>query len=379
VGPLSGFRIIELAGIGPGPMGAMMLGDMGADVIRIDRPAAEPTSSIPRRYLVHGRSRRSIVVDLHKPDGARVVLRLVARADALIDPFRPGVAERLGIGPDACLAANERLVYARMTGWGQEGPLAGRAGHDINYIALTGVLHAVGRAGDPPVPPLNLVGDYGGGGMLLAFGIVCGLLDAQRTGKGQVVDTAMVDGAALLFGSILGRHGAGVWTDRRGVNLLDSGAPFYNVYETSDGEHVSIGAIEPQFYALLLDRLGLATEELPPQMDQRGWPEIKRRLAAIFRTKTRDEWCRLLEDSDVCFAPVLSIADAPHHHHAQARRAYVDVDGFLQPAPAPRFSRTPGGVGSAAPSRGAHGDEVLAQCGFGPDEIEALRRAGVVG
>jgi alpha-methylacyl-CoA racemase len=379
VGPLAGFRIIELAGIGPGPMGAMMLGDMGADVIRIDRPAAEPESAIARRYLVHDRNRRSIVVDLHKPEGARVVLRLVASADGLIDPFRPGVAERLGIGPGVCLAANERLVYARMTGWGQDGPLARTAGHDINYIALTGVLHATGRAGKPPVPPLNLVGDYGGGGMLLAFGIVCGLLEAQRTGKGQVVDTAMVDGAALLFGFIFGQHGAGVWRDQRGVNLLDSGAPFYNVYETSDGEYVSIGAIEPQFYALLLDKLGLAADDLPPQMDRRHWPDVKRRLEGIFKTKTRDEWCRLLGDSDVCFAPVLSIADAPHHRQAQARRAYVDVDGFLQPAPAPRFSRTPGCVRSAAPSRGAQGDTVLAECGFGPDEIAALRRAGVVG
>lgn len=379
MGPLAGFRIIELAGIGPGPMGAMMLGDMGADVIRIDRPAAEPDSAIPEHYLVHERSRRSIVVNLRHPEGARVVLRLVASADGLIDPFRPGVAERLGIGPDACLAANERLVYARMTGWGQDGPLAATAGHDINYIALTGVLHAVGRAAEPPVPPLNLVGDYGGGGMLLAFGIVCGLLEAQRTGRGQVVDTAMVDGAALLFGFIFGQHGAGVWTDERGVNLLDSGAPFYNVYETSDGKYVSIGAIEPQFYALLLDKLGLAAEELPPQLDKRRWPEVKRRLQGIFKTRTRDEWCRLLGDSDVCFAPVLSIAEAPYHHHAQARRAYVDVDGFLQPAPAPRFSRTPGGVRSAAPRRGAHGDEVLAECGFGPDEIEALRRTGVLG
>ena len=379
MGPLAGFRIIELAGIGPGPMGAMMLGDMGADVIRIDRPAPESDAAVAARYLVHDRSRRSIVVDLHKPAGVRVALRLVASAHALIDPFRPGVAERLGVGPDACLAANRRLVYARITGWGQDGPLAGAAGHDINYVALTGVLHAMGRAGEPPLPPLNLVGDYGGGGMLLAFGIVCGLLEAQRTGQGQVVDAAMVDGAALLFGFIFGRHGAGLWADRRGVNLLDSGAPFYDVYETSDGQYVSIGAIEPQFYALLLERLGIAGEELPPQVDQSRWPEVKRRLSEIFKTKTRDEWCRLLEGTDVCFAPVLSIAEVPSHHHAQARRAYVDVDGFLQAAPAPRFSRTPGRVRSTAPKRGADSDEVLAEHGFASDEVDALRRAGVVG
>jgi alpha-methylacyl-CoA racemase len=305
-------------------------------------------------------------------------LRLVAGADALIDPFRPGVAERLGVGPEACLAANERLVYARITGWGHDGPLAAAAGHDINYVALTGAIHAIGRAGEPPIPPLNLVGDYGGGGMLLAFGIVCGLLEAQRSGKGQVVDNAMVDGAALLFGFISGHHGAGLWADRRGVNTLDSGAPYYNVYETRDGRYVSVGAIEPHFYALLLEKLGIAAEELPPQTDQSRWPEVKRRLAEIFKTRTRAEWCRLLEGTDVCFAPVLSIAEAPSHRHAQARGAYVDVDGFLQAAPAPRFSRTPGRVQSTAPGPGAHSDEVLAECGFGSDEVDALRRAGVV-
>ena len=379
MGPLAGFRIIELAGIGPGAMGAMMLGDMGADVIRVDRPPVGPDSVIPPRYLVHERSRRSIVVDLHKPEGARVVLRLVASADGLIDPFRPGVAERLGIGPDPCLAVNKRLVYARMTGWGQDGPLASSAGHDINYIALTGLLHAIGRASEPPVPPLNVVGDYGGGGLLLAFGVVCGLVEAQRTGTGQVVDAAMVDGVALLFGFIFGQHAAGLWTDERGVNLLDSGAPFYNVYETSDGKYVSIGPIEPRFYALLLERVGLAAEELPLQMDRRRWPDLKQRFERIFKARTRDEWCRMLEGTDVCFAPVLSIREAPDHPHAQARHAYVDVDGSLQPAPAPRFSRTPGLVQSAAPSCGADGDEVLGECGFGPDEIEALHRNGVLG
>jgi alpha-methylacyl-CoA racemase len=377
-GPLAGFRIIELAGIGPGPMGAMMLGDMGADVIRIDRPSPEAGAGIPPSFRVHERSRRSVVVDLRHPDGVNVVLRLAARADALIDPFRPGVAERLGIGPHVCLAANERLVYARITGWGQEGPLAGAAGHDINYIALTGVLHAIGREGEAPVPPLNLIGDYGGGGMLLAFGIVCALLEAARSGKGQVVDAAMIDGAALLLGLVSGRQAAGVWADRRGVNLLDSGAPFYEVYETRDGKYVSIGALEPRFYRLLLDKLGCPPEELP-QADVTRWPDGKTRLAEIFRTRTRDEWCRILEGSDACFAPVLSIAEAPLHRHALARRAYVEVDGVTQAAPAPRFSRTPGGARAAPSSPGVHGSEVLAECGFAPDEIAHLQRAGVVG
>jgi alpha-methylacyl-CoA racemase len=377
-GPLAGFRILELAGIGPGPMGAMMLGDLGADVVRIDRPSPEADADIAPRFRVHERSRRSVVVDLRHPTGVEVVLRLAARADALIDPFRPGVAERLGVGPAACLAVNERLVYARITGWGQEGPLAAAAGHDINYIALTGVLHAVGRAGEPPVPPLNLIGDYGGGGMLLAFGIVCALLEAARSGKGQVVDAAMIDGAALLLGLVSGRQAAGRWVDRRGVNLLDSGAPFYDVYETRDGKYVSVGALEPRFYRLLLEKLGCSADELP-QADQARWPEIKARLATIFRTKTRDEWCQILEGSDACFAPVLSIAEAPSHRHARARVAYVDVDGVAQAAPAPRFSRTPGAAQAAPRCRGLHGREVLTECGFSPDEIAALQRAGVVG
>jgi alpha-methylacyl-CoA racemase len=380
MGPLTGFRILELAGIGPGPLGAMMLGDMGADVVRIDRVQPGVADRVlERRHAVHGRSRRSIAVDLQRSEGARLVLRLVEKADALIDPFRPGVTERLGIGPEPCLAANPRLVYARMTGWGQEGPLAKAAGHDINYIALTGLLHAIGRAGQRPTPPLNLVGDYGGGGMLLAFGIVCGLLEAQRSGTGQVVDAAMVDGAALLFGSLFGLHGAGIWKDERGVNMLDSGSHFYDVYETADGRYVSVGSIEPPFYRLLLEKTGLAGEDLPAQMDRSRWPELKRRLEAVFRTKTREEWCRIMEGSDVCFAPVLSIAEAPHHPHATARQAYVDVDGFGQPAPAPRFSRTPGRVQGAAPERGAHGEDVLAEYGVDPGEIKALRESGVLG
>jgi alpha-methylacyl-CoA racemase len=379
MGPLTGMRIIELAGIGPGPMAAMLLGDMGADVIRVDRVKATAMDRlVNRRYAVHGRSRRSIAIDLQHPDGASVVLRLVAGAGGLIEPFRPGVAERLGIGPGPCLTANPRLVYGRITGWGQDGPLAGAAGHDINYIALTGLLHAIGRAGESPVPPLNLVGDFGGGGMLLAFGMVCGLLEAQRSGRGQVFDAAMVDGAALLFGAVFGMHAAGLWSDQRGVNLLDSGAPFYDVYETSDGKFVAVGAIEPQFYALLLEKTGLAGQSLPHQMDRQAWPAMKQRLSAVFQTRTRDEWCRIMEGTDVCFAPVLSIEEAPAHAHARARDAYVDVDGVAQPAPAPRFERTPAVWPSTAPAPGAHTDDILGECGCDAGEIKAFREAGVI-
>src|SRR5262245_36975694 len=377
MGPLSGFTIVELAGIGPGPLGAMMLGDMGADVIRVDRVVRSPAARVVKsEHNVHGRSRRSVAVDLQQPGGQEVVRRLAARADGLIDPFRPGVAERLGIGPDQCLSLNPKLVYCRMTGWGQDGPLAGAAGHDINYIALTGLLHAIGRRGDKPVPPLNLVGDFGGGGMLLAFGMVCGLLEAQRSGRGQVVDVAMTDGAALLFGARSGLHASGYWTDERGANLLDSGAPFYDVYETSDGRYVSVGAIEPQFYAILLDKLGLAGADLPAQMDRRAWPALKERFASIFKTKTREEWCRIMEGTDICFAPVLGIAEAPEHPHQPARQAYVNVEGTWQPAPAPRFSRSSPTVSPAAPARGTHTDDVLAQIGYSGSEIAALRQSG---
>ena len=376
MGPLSGFTIIELAGIGPGPMGGMMLGDMGADVIRVDRATAAPSRMVKREHNVHGRSRRSVSVDLQKQEGQEIVRRLAAKADGLIDPFRPGVAERLNIGPDECLKLNPRLIYCRMTGWGQEGPLAKAAGHDINYIALTGLLSAIGRKGDKPALPLNLVGDYGGGGMLLAFGMVCGLLEAQRSGKGQVVDVAMTDGAGLLFGSIAGLHASGYWTDERGTNLLDSGSHFYDVYETADGKYVSIGSIEPQFYAILLDKLGLAGADLPAQMDRSAWPELKERFTALFKTKTREEWCQIMEGTDICFAPVLGIGEASQHPHNQARQAHVNVEGGWQPAPAPRFSRTVPEVQGAAPERGSQTDEVLAQAGYSAREIEALRQSG---
>jgi alpha-methylacyl-CoA racemase len=377
-GPLAGIRLIELAGIGPGPMAAMMLGDMGADVIRIDRIANTPAAyGAEPGFAVNSRSRRSIAIDLSKPAGVELLLRLVAQADGLMEPFRPGVAERLGIGPEACMSQNSALVYGRMTGWGQEGRLRGAAGHDINYVALTGALHAIGPSGRPVVP-LNLLGDFGGGGMLLAFGMVCGLLEAKGSGVGQVVDAAMVDGAAILFSAIYGMHASGKWLDLREANVLDGGAHFYNVYETSDRKFVSIGAIEPQFYSLLLSKLGLNAQALPDQMDRSAWPRLKQRFAAIFRTKTRDEWCALVEGSDVCFAPVLSIAEAPYHYHARARQAYVDVMGVRQPAPAPRFSRTPGSARPAPIGPGIDGDEILESFGITPSEGAALRAAKVI-
>jgi alpha-methylacyl-CoA racemase len=377
MGPLSGIRLIEIAGIGPGPMAAMLLGDMGADVIRIDRRhPGRPEPSIEPRHEVHGRSRRSIAVDLRQPGAAELVLRLTDGADGLMEPFRPGVAERLGIGPEACLARNPKLVYGRMTGWGQDGPLAKTAGHDINYIALTGLLHAIGPK-ERPIPPLNLVGDYGGGAMLLAFGMVCGLLEAGRSGHGQVVDAAMVDGAALLFGAAFGAFQAGIWRDERETNRLDGAAHFYNTYETADGRFVAIGSIEPKFYRLLLEKTGLADADLPAQLDRAAWPVLRERLAAVFRTRTRDEWCAIMEGTDICFAPVLSIAEAPEHAHAVARGAYVDMDGAPQPAPAPRFSRTPG-LARMAPRRGEHTEAVLTEAGFSPAELADLRAKGVI-
>jgi alpha-methylacyl-CoA racemase len=378
LGPLDGIRIIELAGIGPGPLAAMVLGDLGADVIRVDRIKPSFVLEVAPKYAVHTRNRRSIAIDLRKPEAADIVLRLVASADGLIDPFRPGVVERLGIGPEPCLKRNPKLVYGRITGWGQEGPLADKAGHDINYIALAGVLGALGRKGETPVPPLNLVADYGGGGMLLAVGMLAGLIESMKSGRGQVVDAAMIDGAALLLGMITGLRGAGLWSDQRGTNLLDSGAHFYEVYETEDGKHVAVGAIEPQFYANLIDKLGLAGEALPAQMDRASWPAMRARFAAIFKTKTRDEWCAIMNEADTCVAPVLSIDEAPMHPHARARAAFSEIDGAVQPAPAPRFSRTPSGKPAVAPKVGAHTGEVLSEAKFSADEITVLRAAGVV-
>ena len=378
-GPLAGTRIVEIAGIGPGPFCAMLLADMGADVIRVERaqnvhggdPATPPSDVLQR-------GRRSLGVDLKHPDGVEAVLSLIESADGLIEGFRPGVMERLGLGPAEALARNPKLVYGRMTGWGQEGPYAPTAGHDINYIALAGALEGIGRRGGPPTPPLNLVGDFGGGGMFLAFGIVCGILHARETGTGQVVDAAMVDGAAVLMTMFHAFTAMGIWDDERGTNLLDTGAHFYDVYETSDGKYVSIGSIEPQFYSELLRLTGLEGEELPFQMDRTQWPALKERVAAIFKAKTRDEWCALMEGTDVCFAPVLSIKEAPHHPHNVQRATFVERDGVVQPAPAPRFSVTPPEIQRPPSHAGQHTDEVLAEWGFDGDRIAKLRDAGAI-
>jgi len=376
-GPLTGIRIVELAGIGPGPFAAMVLADMGADVVRVDR-ADRVTGGGPS-LAIWDRSRRSIGVDLKHPEGVETVLRLVEGADAFLEGFRPGVTERLGLGPDDCLARNPRLVYGRMTGWGQDGPYASTAGHDINYIALAGALEPIGRRGEAPVPPLNLVGDFGGGGMLLALGVCAALVEAGRSGHGQVVDAAMVDGSAQLMTMMHAMRAIGVWSDERGTNMLDTGAHFYDVYETSDAKFVSIGSIEPQFYAELLRLTGLAADPaFEAQMDRSQWPALKQRLVALFATKTRDEWCALMEGTDVCFAPVLSMAEAPAHPHNSARGTFTTVDGVVQPAPAPRFSRTPSAIQSPPASAGQHTDAVLADWGFDGSEIAKLREAGAV-
>ena len=373
-GPLRGVKVIEIAGIGPGPFCAMMLSDMGAEVLRIDRAqnvrGGDPAK--PSLDLLN-RGRRNVGVDLKQREGVDLVLGLLEKADALIEGFRPGVMERLGLGPDACLARNPRLVYGRMTGWGQEGPLAKAAGHDINYIALAGALDPIGRRGEAPVPPLNLVGDFGGGGMLLAFGIACALIEAKGSGKGQVVDAAMVDGAAVLMNIFHGMRQAGFWSDERGTNLLDTGAHFYDVYETKDGKFVSIGSIEPQFYAELLEKTGLAGETLPHQMDRTKWADLKERLRGIFRTRTRDEWCTIMEGSDICFAPVLSLSEAPQHPHIKARNTFVTVAGAEQAAPAPRFSRTVCEISRPPAHAGQHTDEALAAWGLPVAEIAKLR------
>lgn len=395
MGPLTGVKIVEFGGIGPPPMCAMLLADMGADVLRIDR--TQPSGlglPIPARFSVMDRSRRSVAIDLKKPEGLAAVQRLLDQADALIEGFRPGVMERLGFGPEACLARNPRLVYGRVTGWGQSGPLAHAAGHDLNYIALTGAAHAIGRRGQPPTPPLNLVGDFGGGGLYLALGIVAALYEAQRSGQGQVVDAAMVDGAASLMSSIYGLYAAGMINTRRGENILDSGAHFYDVYETADHKFISIASIEAKFYAELLQRLGLenivtppsatsaanraAEKALPDQMDQKHWPELKERFARLFRTKTRDEWCEILEGTDVCFAPVLTYDEAPHHPHNKARNTFVEVEGVVQPAPAPRFSGTPSQIQRPPATPGQHTEEGLLDWGFSREEVERLRTAGAI-
>jgi alpha-methylacyl-CoA racemase len=375
MGPLQGLRVIEMAGIGPGPFTAMMLADMGADVVRVDRPG--PGAGDPTRDVLN-RGRRSVAVDLKHPDGVAAVLRLVEQADALIEGFRPGVMERLGLGPDECLARNPRLVFGRMTGWGQDGPLAQAAGHDINYIALAGALNSFARKGERPVPPLNMVGDFGGGGMLLAFGVACALVEAGRSGQGQVVDAAMIDGTAVLMTMIHAFVAMGLWGEEPGTNVLDTGAHFYDVYETADAKFVAVGPIEAKFYAELLRLVGWEHEDLPWQLDRTQWPALKERFAELFRTKTRDEWSALLEGTDACFAPVLSLAEAPAHPHNRARATFLTRDGIVQPAPAPRFSRTFAEVQGPPPRPGEHTDDVLLAWGFDADDVAKLREAGAV-
>lgn len=377
MGTLDGLRVIELSSIGPVPFAAMMLADLGADVLRIDRPGGPLADVAPPDRNALNRGRRSVAVDL-KARGGEVVLRLCESADVLIEGFRPGVMERLGLGPEVCTKRNPRLVYARMTGWGQEGPYAPTAGHDINYIALSGALAHIGLRGHPPTPPINLIGDYGGGGMLLVVGVLAALHERERSGIGQVIDAAMVDGAALLATVLYTMRAQGVWCDERGTNVLDGGAHFYGAYECADGRYVAVGSLEPQFYAQLLRRIGLEDEVLPEQMDRTAWPAMQERLAAIFKSKTREEWCQIMEGTDVCFAPVLTTDEAPEHPHNAQRGTFVKLGGVLQPAPAPRFSRTPSAITRPPAVPGEHTDETLRDWGFGESDIRQLHEVGAV-
>jgi alpha-methylacyl-CoA racemase len=374
MGPLAGVKVVEFAGIGPGPFCAMLLSDMGAEVIRIDRKGARGGS----KFDITSRGRRSLAFDLKKPEAVEAVLKLIGKADMLLEGFRPGVMERLGLGPDAALARNPKLVYGRMTGWGQTGTMANAAGHDINYIALTGALHAIGRKDEKPVPPLNLVGDFGGGALYLAFGMACALFEAQKSGKGQVVDAAMTDGAASLMSMFYGMKASGFWEDRKGANLLDGAAHFYDTYETADGKWVAIGSIEPQFYALLLEKTGIADPEFQAQMDKSKWPSLKAKIANVIRTKTRDQWDALMLNTDVCYAPVLSLDEAPRHPHNVSRQTFVEIDGVVQPNVAPRFSRTVPKIQGSAPQAGAHTESALKDWGFAADDIHALSQAGAI-
>lgn len=376
MGPLNGYTVIELAGIGPAPMGGMILADMGAEVIRVDRASGANPLTMKD---VSSRGKKSVVINLKNEQGIETLLRMVENADAIIDPYRPGVCEKLGIGPDVCMQRNPRLVFARMTGWGQDGPLANAAGHDINYISLTGALYAMGRKGEKPVPPLNLVGDMGGGGMLLVNGVLAALLEAANSGKGQVIDAAMVDGAAQLMWMFHGFKALGIWDEtQREANMLDGGAHFYDTYECADGEYVSIGSIEPQFYALLKELANLPEEDFGDQNNRDKWPELKEKLAAVFLQKTQAQWCDLMEGTDVCFAPVLNFVDAPSHPANVARETYIEVDGIPQPAPAPRFSRTPSSVRGSGSEPGADTRSVLAAMGFAEQEMVNLENDGAI-
>ncbi len=376
-GPLVGFRMLEIGAIGPGPFCAMLLADLGAEVIRVDRAAGKVMEAVSATPLL-ARGRRSIALDLKRPSGVATLLRLVAAADGLIEGFRPGVMERLGLGPEVCAAHNPRLVYGRMTGWGQAGPLSQTAGHDINYISLCGALAAMGRAGEKPVPPLNLVGDFGGGGMLLAFGMLAALLERERSGKGQVVDAAMLEGASLLMTMFYEMVATGSWKNQRGVNLLDTGAPFYDVYETADGKVVSFGALEPKFFVELVNKLDLQGVDLARQNEPALWPALRAKITARVREKSRAEWEAIFAGSDACFAPVLDLEEAPKHPQNVARSAFVEVGGVLQPAPAPRFSRTPGGVSRPFAEPGEHGAAILHEAGFSAAEIAALKSEGAL-
>ena len=378
-GPLQGVRIVEMSGLGPAPFACMMLADLGAEVICVDRLSAGDARG-PVAADIFRRGKRSMALDLKQPGALQAVLKLIDSADVVVEGFRPGVMERLGLGPDVCLSRNPRLVYGRMTGWGQSGPMAAAAGHDINYIALSGALHAIGTIGQP-LAPLNLVGDFGGGGMLLAVGllsVLSAVLSARATGKGQVVDAAMTDGSALLMTMIYGWKAAGQWIDRRGVNMLDGGAHFYGTYQCSDGEWIAVGSIEPQFYALLVEKAGLQDVDLAAQRDRATWPQMRERLAEAFARRTRAQWCELMEGSDVCFSPVLSMTEAPGHPHNAARQTFVDVQGVTQPAPAPRFSETPASIDAPPARPGAHTVEILRSLGMGDDTIEAMRSARAI-
>jgi alpha-methylacyl-CoA racemase len=366
-GPLTGLKIVEFAGIGPGPFCGMLLSDLGADVVRVDRKGGRggaPTD-------ITARGRRSVALDLKTPEAVEACLKLMASADGIIEGFRPGVMERLGLGPDVALKRNPRLVYGRMTGWGQTGPYANAAGHDMNYIAITGALHAIGTK-DKPVPPLNLVGDFGGGALYLAFGLMAGIIHARETGKGQVIDCAMSDGSASLMAMFYGMKASGIWQEERRANLLDGGAHFYDTYQCSDGKWVSIGSIEPQFYALMLEKTGITDPDFQRQMDRSIWPDLREKLAAVFATKSQAEWTTIMAATDVCFAPVLDLDEAPNHPHNAARQTFVQLGGVTQPAPAPRFSETPGVIQGPPPAIGAHNTEALADWGFTEAEIAAL-------
>ena len=384
MGPLNGYTIVEFAGLGPAPFAGMMLADMGARVIRIDRPATRVAAADPegmaaltaRRSDVLSRGRESIAIDLKQPAAREAALRLIERSDALIEGFRPGVMEKLGLAPDVCLARRPALVYGRVTGWGQTGPLAQAAGHDINYVALSGTLHSTARPGAPPTPTPGLIGDFGGGGMLLAFGVVCALLEAGRSGRGQVVDAAICEGSALLASLIYGWRSAGMWNAQPGTNNGDGGAHFYDAYACADGRYISIGAMEPQFYALLRERCGLKDPAFDAQWDASRWPELKERVAAVFRSKTRSQWCELLEGTDVCFAPVLDLGEAPLHRHNLARASFATVDGITQPCPAPRFGRTPADACHRVGEIGAETEKILRELRYSEPEIDDIAGAG---